>query len=1491
MAAPEVIDAALATAGKPCELGTDPSKYLERFNDWYEHTSLLADSVGIKNGNQKLRLVLLWGGKDFRKFGKDAGVTLDGDNPDELDGAIKKFRDKCGSHVNLAMAMFKLMHAKQGTKTVTEFAREVDAIATECQFDTQPYTKERAMKDAIVFGTSDDKLRHEALAKDLDLDSLLRVALGYEQSRRSSGTIKTTTGDDVRQVKYTQDDVDNIVARVVAGKYSIRNTPGASGSSGNRSDTRGNRSDTQRNKCPNCPPSYRPHDQYKCPARGKTCVVCKKTNHFAGSSACRSEKTVRAVADEYNEGAYSYDCGHVEVVEIGNVQSTKQDNRVGLKVNGEQLSLFVDSGCKKTLIPRDKYTSGMGRLDPSKVRLRPYGTAAYLQVDGEVSTTLECENGARHNTTVYVVNGHLAEPLLGDTDAKTLGILSINSRGHHTDKQSTRQETDPVAGITANIRAAGIQVKADKDTGEEITNEERQRINKIVGQHEKAFKGIGLLANEEVHFHIDRTVPPVVAPYRPIPLAYQERVSAHLQELREANKIEDVKPNTHCPWISNVVVTEKKQADQIRMNIDMREPNKALKRTKRHVETIQEMRHKLKGATRFSEMDMGHGFHQVALAEDSRSMSTFQTHEGLHRFKVLFFGPSPAPDLFHDRIKNALHGLEGCTSIHDNIIVWGDTPQAHETNLDACLARLEEVGLTLRAEKCTFGATSVSWFGWIFSKSGISADPKKVQSIKAAGRPKSTEEVKSFLQACQFNAKFMFDTDNAYAQITRPLRDLLKKDVKFEWLAECEEAYLSIMQTMISTTALRPFDPKLKSMHVSDAGPDGIASSVFQEDGDGTWVPIDHASRSLTPCEQNYSQIEKESLAQAWGIQTHRHYLLGVDFDTYTDHQPLIPIYNKGKKGNARVERHRLQVQGFQYTMKYLPGKQNPCDYQSRHPVLLSSYTDQELDGMFMDRGDELCISKIITDDLPDAVTLEMIQHGTKQDDVMQKLIKCLKSGYIGSDPDLKDYRQVFTELAYVDGVLLRGDKLIVPDAALQPGTTNLRQMVVDLAHEGHQGVVKCKQLLRHKIWFPHLDKLVETRVASCLGCQATTYTPTRDPLQPTKLPAQPWQIVDMDFWGPLPSGEYLLVMIDEYSRYPEVEFVSGTSARVVVPHIDRVFSTHGFPAKVKTDGGPPFNGSESHEYQMYMKWAGVKTMVVSPDDPEANGLAENFMKVLSKTWHIARIEGKNYKQEIYRFLRQYRATPHSVTKRAPAEVLFNRNFQVRLPEFQEPAQDIELRQQNEQAKAKQKAYKDKKSNVRPHNIQVGDKVLLLQRTSKTKSRYDPKPFTVVQVQGTQITAERGDKRRRRDAQKFKKVERGEVRNYHNTRYPLDRYKNDDVEFSLCDYGRAPRGEIPPPDDRRHQNPQNAAGGGGQHDPRNEVGDGGHHNPQNAEGGDNLEMPANRTANPIQQANKGKPLYDYPNKHLDPNIDLTLDRRERNRNPTKAYDAQSGHWI
>ena len=94
------------------------------------------------------------------------------------------------------MAVFKLMHARQGTKSVTEFAR-IEELTDQCQFDTTPYDKDCARKDAYIFGTTDDKLRQEAPAKDFTYEQVMKAALGYEQSRRASGTIKQSSREDV----------------------------------------------------------------------------------------------------------------------------------------------------------------------------------------------------------------------------------------------------------------------------------------------------------------------------------------------------------------------------------------------------------------------------------------------------------------------------------------------------------------------------------------------------------------------------------------------------------------------------------------------------------------------------------------------------------------------------------------------------------------------------------------------------------------------------------------------------------------------------------------------------------------------------------------------------------------------------------------------------------------------------------------------------------------------------------------------------------------------------------------------------------------------------------------------------------------------------------------------------------------------------------------------------------------------------------------------
>ena len=221
---------------------------------------------------------------------------------------------------------------------------------------------------------------------------------------------------------------------------------------------------------------------------------------------------------------------------------------------------------------------------------------------------------------------------------------------------------------------------------------------------------------------------------------------------------------------------------------------------------------------------------------------------------------------------------------------------------------------------------------------------------------------------------------------------------------------------------------------------------------------------------------------------------------------------------------------------------------------------------------------------------------------------------------------------------------------------------------------------------------------------------------------------------------------------------VNGTGAEANIEALDTIFSRHGYCESLTTDGGPPFNGKEYHILQKYFRWAGIRHhTTTSADDPEANGLAEAFMKHLAKIWHTAYIQRLNPVAEMNKHLQMTRATPHPTTGKSPAELMYGRKFRTRIPHIYKPNnrdQTInEARESDVRMKEKQKHYKDKKPYVKPHCISIGDNVQLAQKKTKMSPPYDPSPYKVTGVRGHQITAEREERAITRDAQKWKRLE------------------------------------------------------------------------------------------------------------------------------------------
>ena len=202
----------------------------------------------------------------------------------------------------------------------------------------------------------------------------------------------------------------------------------------------------------------------------------------------------------------------------------------------------------------------------------------------------------------------------------------------------------------------------------------------------------------------------------------------------------------------------------------------------------------------------------------------------------------------------------------------------------------------------------------------------------------------------------------------------------------------------------------------------------------------------------------------------------------------------------------------------------------------------------------------------------------------------------------------MFPELAVVDGLVLRGDRIVVPNT--------LQNKIVKIAHEGHLGITKTKNLLRSRVWFPKMDKITEKVIRNCMACKVTTPQTARLPLKMTELPKGPMAKVSSDFYGSLPTGEYVLLVNCLYSRYPMVRIVYPTSAKAVIPKLEEIFSEFGYPEEeFKSDNGSPFNSSE---FKGYCKSHGFQAKPITPEEPKANGTSENFMKNFAKTIQTA---------------------------------------------------------------------------------------------------------------------------------------------------------------------------------------------------------------------------------------------------------------------------------
>ncbi|XP_028416022.1 uncharacterized protein K02A2.6-like [Dendronephthya gigantea] len=1111
---------------------SEPSSIATRWKEWLEQFEIFTIAAKVEDKKQKRALLLHISGPTVQKVFK--GLT---DTGDDYDTAAAKLNEYFAPKKHIRYERYHFKQAcQQDGESIDQFASRLRNLAETCEFENI----DDVIADQILANCSSNRLKEKILREEkADLTFILKQGRILECSKQQAARIGTNSP--------TTPEISAIQA-----------TPA------NRPLTSNDHRQQPRGYCRNCGETW-PHVPSKpCPAFGKSCRSCGKQNHFA--RVCRSrpqnrntqrqgqQRPRREQLNQISEDIVSDD-------EEGYIYATNTDGehanvisrpQLPVVINGVEIVMMIDSGASVNILDKAAYEQIVTQndhiqLQKTSTRIYAYGAAEPLALLGKFQATIETLS-SKTNGSFYVVDGFHGSILSHDTSV-ALGLISVP----HSINTVSAQKSLP----------------------------------QLLEEYQDIFHGIGKLKDFQFQIYIDPDVKPVAQLPRRIPFHIRKQVEQEIESLEQQGIIEAVDGPT--PWVSPVVAVPKtSNPKEIRLCVDLRQPNKAVQRQRHPTPTIEEVTNDLNGASVFSKLDLRSGYHQIELTPASRYLTTFTTHKGLRQYTRLLFGLASASEVFQQVIQQALQGIPGVKNISDDIIVFGRTQEEHDAALADTFQRLREKGLTLNGSKCVYNKQNLAFFGYVFSAKGMSADPKKIAAICDATPPTNPSEVRSFLGLTGFCSRFIPN----YATLTEPLKHLTRKGVRWNWGVQQNKSFLALKECLTSNRTMAYFDPSKRTIATFDASPFGLGAVLTQVDADGQERSVAYASRTLSDVERRYSQTEREALAIVWGCERFHLYLYGSQFEIVTDHKPLETIFNNpASNPPARIQRWALRLQPYTFTVKYRPGPLNIADYLSRHPSRSQTTRERKIA--------EEYVNYLVGHAIPKAMTLEEVNSASKADPIFQRLRQAITTDvWPNNDPDLTPFNKVKFELTVAtdSDIILRGTRVVLPKC--------LQLRAVKLAHESHQGIVKTKQLLREKVWYPGIDKDVKTEIDDCIPCQATSQNVTPEPLQMTTLPTAPWSQVSTDFCGPFPSGDYLLVVIDDYSRYPEVEVLRSTSAEATIPKLDRIFATHGIPDVMKSDNGPPFSG---HEFAKYAKEKGFQHRRITPLWPAANGEAERF--------------------------------------------------------------------------------------------------------------------------------------------------------------------------------------------------------------------------------------------------------------------------------------------
>ena len=371
---------------------------------------------------------------------------------------------------------------------------------------------------------------------------------------------------------------------------------------------------------------------------------------------------------------------------------------------------------------------------------------------------------------------------------------------------------------------------------------------------------------------------------RLIPLLHeeQEEVSAFIDDQLRKGYIQSSKSEQTSPMFLVPKKDGKKWTVQ-----DYHYLNEHMVKNNYPLPLIVQLVDKLQGTKMFTKMDLRWSYNNICIEEGDEEKAAFIHHHGTFEPLVMFFGLCNSPSTFQTIMNEIFTHMEDVVVVYvDNIIIFTKTDdlKKHDEIILEVLCCLEENDLYVKSEKCTFCTTEVNFLGMIVGKDGIKMDQEKVKAILDWPAPLNIKGVRSFLSLANFYQRFIQD----YTQVVRPLNDLLKKDVVFEW-KEAQQHVLDMLKEKFMTASILAYpDNDCQFCLECDASnyATGAVLSILKED---KCHLVTHHFHYMSPEEWNYPITDKEMLSVIRALEIWRHYLEGAKhkFEVWKDHQNL----------------------------------------------------------------------------------------------------------------------------------------------------------------------------------------------------------------------------------------------------------------------------------------------------------------------------------------------------------------------------------------------------------------------------------------------------------------------------------------------------------------------------------------------------------------------------------------------------------------------------